>query len=228
MSVLNVLVVDDHWIARAAIIGLLPKLDCETKAFEAGTVAEAKKIIEGDDVPGLVILDLNLPDGDPWQTLSDFRQRLPGVPIIVMSVSERRADVLNCLDHGAVGYLPKTSDPEHILTTLNRALAGEVAFPQRLLMAQEGGVAPAMSDDAEFVRVCALVEGFTPRQLEVFEHLADGASNHEIASALGLSVNTIRVHLQSIASKLDIRKRSALSAHASRWRSRRSMSAEKR
>ena len=224
MSVLNVLVVDDHWIARAAVIGLLPKLDRKVRAFEAASVAEANKIIEGGEKLGLVILDLNLPDGEPWQTLSDLRARLPGVPIIVMSVSEQRADVLNCLDHGAVGYLPKTSDPEHILTTLERALAGEVAFPQRLLMTQGNAPGPAMSDDAEFIRVCALVEGFTPRQLEVFEHLADGASNHDIASSLGLSVNTVRVHLQSIATKLDIRKRSTISAHAARWRSRRSAS----
>lgn len=219
MTELKILIVDDHWIARAAIIGLLPQLEQNYEVVEAGTVSDAMNHIEEGGLR-LIILDLNLPDGDPWDTISHIRNKIPDVPLLVMSVSENRDDVLKCLERGVVGYLPKTSEPEHIVSTIKRVLSGEVALPQRLLLNASAAGSSAISDDAEFLRICALIDGFTPRQREVFLFLADGASNQDIATALGLSVNTVRVHLQSIASKLDTRRRSAIGAYASRWRNR--------
>lgn len=220
MSVLRALVIDDHWIARAAIIGLLPKLGHEIEVAEASTAAEALEKLKADVKTNLIILDLNLPDSNSWETISSIRELSGGVPVVVMSVSERREDVLKCLELGVVGYLPKTSEPEHIVATLRRVLAGEVALPQRLLLSQATAEPTAISDDADFLRICTIIESLTPRQLQVFEHLAEGDSNTEIAAALGLSVNTVRVHMQSIASKMDTRRRAAIGAYAARWKAR--------
>ncbi|MEM9233119.1 MAG: response regulator transcription factor [Pseudomonadota bacterium] len=220
MSALRVLVIDDHWIARAAVISLLPQLSSEPAVFEASSAEDAMKVIEGEDKLDLIILDLNLPDADPWSTIQTIRDKASGVPVVVMSVSERREDVLKCLEQGVVGYLPKTSEPEHIVATIRRVLAGEVALPQRLLLNRTSSEATAITDDTDFLRVCTIIENFTPRQKEVFEFLADGATNIEIATALGLSVNTVRVHMQTIGAKLDVRQRSAIGAYAARWRSR--------
>lgn len=220
MSVLRVLVIDDHWIARTAVIGLLPQLADDLEIIEASAAGDAIEKVEADEKPDLIILDLNLPEADPWQTISAMREKAKDVPLVVMSISERREDVLKCLELGVVGYLPKSSEPEHIVATLRRVLAGEVALPQRLLLNQSNGngTVVAAANDTDFIRICTVIEGFTPRQREVFNFLADGASNGEIATALGLSVNTVRVHLQSIASKLDTRRRTAIGAYAARWR----------
>ncbi|ADM09567.1 Two Component Transcriptional Regulator, LuxR family protein [Parvularcula bermudensis HTCC2503] len=217
MRSLKVLVADDHWVARASIISLLPQL---AEAVTTAEAVSAETIIEKIETEGpfdLVILDLNMPQTDPWETIFQIRSRMDSVPIMIMSVSERREDVLGCLEHGAVGYVPKTAEPEAIVRSMKRVLAGEVTLPLRILQTESGEPhASVISDDRSFALACAAYEKLTPRQKEIFIQLGEEASNQEIADNLGLSINTVRVHIQSIATKLNERNRTKIAALALR------------
>lgn len=214
---LRVLIADDHWIARTAICHLLPKLFAALDISEASSTDEAIALAESKGEFDLVILDLNMPGCDSWKAINVLKRY---APIVVMSVSEDRSDVLRCLQEGAFGYIPKTAQPEIILSTIERVLNGEVALPQKLLASSPATAAQTMVDDEDIRDISVAIETFTPRQKEIFIELSSGASNKDIARLMDLSVNTVRVHLQAITSKLKVKNRATLALYSSRWRER--------
>ncbi len=214
---LNVLIVDDHWIARAAIAHLLPKLHSAVNVTEASSADEAISLTENGEDFDLIVLDLNMPGYDIWKAIGTLKKT---APIIVMSVSEERADVLRCLQEGAFGYVPKTALPDTILKTIKRVLNGEVALPQRLLVSETAKDQSPIADDEQLVDISAALEEFTPRQKEIFAMLSTGADNRDIARKLELSVNTVRAHMQAITSKLKVKNRATLALYSSRWHER--------
>ncbi|MEO0400136.1 MAG: response regulator transcription factor [Pseudomonadota bacterium] len=219
---MRILVADDHWVVRAAISQLLKRLgDVET--IEAATVEEAVRVAKDAGPLDLVMLDLKMPGGRSVDAISKIRGSQADAKIVMISVSEDRADVLRCLENGAVGYIPKTADPDVILSTVRRVLNGEVALPQRLLV-KDTETQPAIADDAQLTQIFRAFEDLTPRQQEIFALLADGAQNKDIAEKLSLSVNTVRVHLQAISARLPARDRAQLVLFASRWKERRAAS----
>ena len=220
MDKLSVLVADDHWVARIAVSHLLKKLDYEIDLLEAANGDELRSALDAEKALDLIILDLNMPGCDAWATISDVRKSYAMTRLIVMSASEKRSDVLRSLQEGAVGYVPKSAEPDVILSSIKRVLAGEVALPQRLLVTEEADQAEAIADDKELAYICEALEHFTPRQKEIFTLLATGAQNKDIAKALDLSVNTVRVHMQAITSKLKISNRSEIALCAARWKER--------
>ncbi len=218
---LKILIADDHWLVRSAIARLLGRLSPFAQTLETATVKDTIAAVEENDDLDLVLLDLNMPDGDALEAISDIRERRTNVPIVMISVCEDRADVLQCLDKGAVGYIPKTAAEDEIMSTVKRVLNGEVALPQRLLLSSEPSREQAFSDDRQLAQTFAACEDFTPRQKEIFMMLAEGAKNQAIADQLNVSVNTVRVHIQAISSKLPGRGRTQLEALAARWKARR-------
>lgn len=217
MQQLNILLVSDHWITRAALAGLLLKLSLPAEVHEAAEISEAVTLLERRKRLDLVLLDLDTTCHDRLNHIVSVRQKVPEVPLVVLTPRTDRAELLKCVEYGAVGYLAKTTQPEEMLAALERVLTGEVALPQRLFLNTGANGSNAMSDDDDYIRVSAQFDGLTPRQRQVLSHLAQGASNAQIAEALGLSINTVRVHLQSITSKLGIRNRTVISAYAARW-----------
>lgn len=215
---LRVLVADDHWVVRASIVSLL-RTKFDVTSFEASGAEETIELCRKADGLDLIILDLRMPGRSTKFLLADILAIVPGTPVIVVSISEARSDVLLALEHGAAGYIPKSAEPEAILDSVDRVLRGEAAIPQKLLFSS---AAPetALADDADLGKVFAAVEAFTPRQREIFGLLASGLSNKEMAEKLGLSVNTIRAHLQAISARLPGKGRSKMSSFASRWRER--------
>ena len=219
MKKIKVLVADDHWIARSAVGALMSEIADDVEVIEASTADEAVELATDQTDIELVVLDLNMPGKDPLSVISEFRKILPSTPVVVMSVSEQRADVLRSLEEGAFGYIPKTASPEAILSIVRRVLSGEVALPQTLLVDSAPAVGSnAIKNDANMALVFAAYEEFTPRQKQVFELLAEGAKNSEIATRLNMSVNTVRVHMQAIVSRLPVRDRGQIVHYASRWK----------
>lgn len=204
---MKVLVVDDHWVFRAGLKALLEQSNPEIKVIEAGSFAEAEAGAVREGGVDLILLDLVLPDNDPFEGLVRMRRRFPEVPLIVLSVLERRGDVLRAIELGATGYLSKAATDKDILAAMAHVMSGEIYVPQRLLdprptskldltlpfRTQEGGKEQ--------------LGGLTRRQREVFKLLADGMSNAEIASQLGVSAHTVRIHISAIFKALGVSNR---------------------
>jgi len=217
---LKILIADDHWIARNAVASLLGGLAAQIDLSEAANIDEALELLREENDVDLIIVDLNMPGTPVLESFPILRQLAPQAKIVVITVSENRADVLRCLEAGAVGYVPKTAPPDAILGTFERVLSGEVALPQKLLVNTAPVENTPISDDADLVRIGLAFDEFTPRQKEIFMMLATGTGNKDIASDLGLSVNTVRAHLQAITSKMKADNRAMLTLYASRWKDR--------
>ena len=203
---MKVLAADDHWIAREALKHLLKGLADDVEVFEAESFAEAISVVDGRADLDLVLVDLMMPGLEPLQGLRALRTKVPHVPIVVISVNEERQNVLRALDLGVMGYIPKTSKGPVILKALEHVLSGEVYLPRGLLdqaenadSAPEEAWASQQLDDADL--------GLTRRQAQILELLGRGRTNSQIADQLGLSVNTVRVHIHSLLKRLQLDNR---------------------
>ena len=217
-SALKVLVADDHWIVRFGLTQLLKELGRELQVVEAADGAEVLTAAGRHGDLDLILLEIKMPGGDGFNALRALRKSCPSVPVIVISVSEDRNDILHAVDLGALGYVPKTALGEDILKAVKLVLSGEMALPRRLLEQPTeipGETSTTVWSEAEQDQMEARL---TNRQREIYGLLSQGLSNADIAGRLGLSVNTVRVHIHGILQRLQLDNRMQVVLRAARSR----------
>jgi DNA-binding NarL/FixJ family response regulator len=197
------LVVDDHPLTRAALVGLLEQHDF-TVVGEAGDGEEAVGRAR-DLQPDLVLLDLSMPGVGGLEALPRLRAAAPGCEVIVLTASGTEENLLAAIRGGAAGYLLKTEPPERIAEFLDgvvhgeAALSGEVA--RRLLdRVREGGRWDSGVPES-------IARELSARELEVLLLLDERLGTDEIAKRLFISEHTVRSHVKSLLRKLDVSSR---------------------
>jgi DNA-binding NarL/FixJ family response regulator len=205
------LVVDDHPLTRAALVGLLEQHDFPVVA-EAGDGEEAIERAR-ELQPDIVLLDLTMPGLGGLAALPRLRAASPGSEVVVLTASDTEENLLAAIRAGAAGYLLKTEPPERIAEFLagvshgEAALSGEVA--RRLLdRVRDGG-----RFDSGVPEVIA--EELSAREVEVLLLLDEHLGTDEIAKRLFISEHTVRSHVKSLLRKLGVSsRREALDALA--------------
>jgi DNA-binding NarL/FixJ family response regulator len=197
---LKVLIADDHALLRDGLISALVGLGEEAATcYEAEDAAQVMDALATHPDLDLILLDLFMPGANGFELLSSICDEAPGVPVAVLSGSEDIAHMRKALDCGASGFIPKSSDRDLMLSALRLILAGGVYVPSDLIQAgaqAAEGLAPAASDSARTVAT------LTARQQEVLRLLVQGRSNKQIARELGVSQNTVKVHVAAILRSL--------------------------
>lgn len=188
------LLVDDHALFRHGLLLLLSRLPGEHVFLEAenceAAFAEAADHADID----LILLDLALPGMNGLDGLVRFRELCPTTPVVLLSANENSNIIVDGLRRGAHGFIPKSSSPEVMAAALQVILAGGTYLPAIGVMSR-----PATVPDER----CAL----TARQREVLALLVRELSNKEISEALGMRVNTVRVHVAAILRILGVENR---------------------
>jgi DNA-binding NarL/FixJ family response regulator len=192
---LNILVADDHALVRAGLIGALAQLEPEPRVFEAATAGEVMDCLAAVAELDLILLDLFMPGAVELDLLRQVCSSAETVPVVVLSASESVAHVRAALEVGAAGYVPKSSPSELLISALKLVLAGGVYLPPTLMEA-----APPSADvtTKRLPRAGALSTLLTGRQQEVLRLLGRGWSNKQIARALAVSDNTVKVHVAAV------------------------------
>jgi len=194
---IRIVVVDDHTLFRRGIIALLG----HAPGYEV--VGEAADGLEGirkvaELAPDVVLLDLNMPGISGIETMQAILRAAPGLPVVMLTVSENAEDLMAALKGGAQGYLLKNIDSDFLVDAVRRAAAGEsVMSPEmssKLLRELRGGGAPSLP-------------ALSPREREILAFLARGASNKEIARTLDVAESTVKIHVQHILRKLELTSR---------------------
>jgi two-component system nitrate/nitrite response regulator NarL len=200
-ALMKMLVVDDHAILRQGLAALLLDGGVADQVVHAASQAEGLAMLAAHDDLDAVLLDLRLPDSEGLGAITAFARAAPTVPIIIVSASEEPADVRLALDLGALGYVPKSADPETLLSAVRLVLGGDVYVPPLMLNAEAS--APR-------------VERLTPRQREILAAVAGGLSNREIGRKFELSEKTVKTHLSAVFRALGVanRTQAARAAHA--------------
>ena len=180
----------------------------------ASDFASAEREIEADGRFGLVLLDLGLPGMSGLMALETFRARYPQLPVVVISASDDRANVMAALDLGAMGYIPKTLSSTVILGALRLVASGGIYVPSSVLR-REGETAPAHSEKAPAEQRMADI-AFTERQTEILCLLLKGLPNKLICREMNLAEGTVKVHISAILKILGVANRTQAVLAASR------------
>jgi len=208
---IRLLLVDDHAVVRSALRMLLDNEPDVEIVGEAGTAREAL-----DSVPRLkpdiVLMDIGLPDKSGIDAAREIKRLRPETGIVALTIHEDEEYFFKMLEAGASGYVPKRAAPEELLTAIRTAAAGEVyLYPSMAKLL----VKDYLNHEQES-KAGRTLDGLTEREQEVLAHLADGASNEEIAETLNISPKTVARHRENIMRKLNLHSRSELVKYAIR------------
>ena len=202
----RVLVADDHSLFRDGIISLLEAAGFEVVAQVGdgeAAVAETLRLH-----PDLVLLDITMPRLTGLEALHRIKEALPETGVVMLTVSDDNADLLEAAKSGADGYLLKSLTADEFLDMLNGLQRGEAAMTRQTTARLLRGLTQATSQPVE------PIDQLTSREIELLRLVAVGMSNRAIAQTLSVSPNTVKYHLKNILQKLNVQNRTEAVSYA--------------
>nr|WP_304412670.1 response regulator transcription factor [Glycomyces sp. NRRL B-16210] len=203
---IRVLLVDDDALVRAGLSMMLDGVGDIAVVAEAGDGREAITAADAHR-PDVVLMDLQMPHVDGITATRRLRERPRPPEVIVLTTFDTDENVLHALRAGASGFLLKDTPPAQIAEAVARVAAGNpILSPEitRRLMDR------TVAQSGAYERARAALAGLTPRERDVAVAVADGRSNAEIAAELAMSVTTVKSHVSSILTKLDLGNRTQI------------------
>ena len=197
----RILLVEDHAAVRQAIAGMFQQEADLDVVGQAGSLAEARGMLEDVDV---AVLDLGLPDGFGAELIRELRRVNPRAQALVLSATLDRAEVARAIEGGAAGVLNKTAHLGEVVDAVRRLQAGETLMPLDGIIELLGFA--GRKREREHADREAIAQ-LTPREREVLQALADGLNTQHIADRLHISIPTERNHIASILTKLGVHSR---------------------
>ncbi len=194
---IRVLIVDDHNVVRQGLRFLLEQEPDIEIVGDCPDGASALLVLERL-VPGVVLLDLQMPGLDGIATLRELKARSPATQVIVPTSHQGDDLVFDAVRAGATSYLLKTAGVEEVVWAVHAAARGESLL--------DPSVAARVLQEMRNRRR-EPVDELSRREVEVLRALARGRSNKEIASALGIGEETVKTHVSNILSKLHLADR---------------------
>ena len=190
----TILVADDHPLFREALRGAVVRVIPDAKLHEADNAEALYAMADTHPDADLLLLDLNMPGAQGFSALVHLRGLHPQLPVVMVSAREEPAVIRRALDHGAMGFIPKSSNADELGAALRHVLDGDRWVPD---IAES---APRTADDEH--DVAARVRELTPQQFRVLQMLGSGKLNKQIGYELGVSEATIKAHMSAILRKL--------------------------
>ncbi|WP_328720728.1 response regulator transcription factor [Streptomyces sp. NBC_00247] len=187
---IRVLAVDDHRLLREALCELLEMYEGLTVVAQADDGPSGVRMA-GLHRPDLVLLDVEMPGPGPLANLRGIRQAAPEARIIMLTMHDNRQLIDSLLSAGAVGYLHKEADRDVLVAAIRSAMAGGRTM-----------YLPRTPSGSRSEREQASADTLTLRERELMELVAQGLSNRQIGTRLGITEGTVKRHLRNIFDKL--------------------------
>jgi two-component system nitrate/nitrite response regulator NarL len=204
----RLILVDDHALCRRGLSDLLTHQGGMQVLATTGNADEVFGLVQTHQ-PDLIMLDLRM--STPGLTvLKRLRDQGVTTPVVILTMSDAREDLAESLRLGVQGYLLKDMEPTAIVDAIRRAAQGE------LVMAP--GVASKLGDilrdDAAVTEAEHALKQLTGRERQILAHVAAGESNKAIARALGISHDTVKLHVRHVLAKLSVASRVEAAVYA--------------
>ncbi len=214
MDIVKVVIVDDHTLFRRGIAAVLANQEGLEVVGEAAdgleAIEKAKKI-----APDVILMDLNMPRCSGLEATQALQAEMPQINILVLTVSDSESDLFAAVKFGARGYILKNAEPEELTNAIFHIAQGGVIISPlmaaKLLNEFKDLTAGTERESAEQADA-----NLSPREGEVLQLVAQGATNKEIADSLFISENTVKTHLRNIMEKLHLANRSQAAVYAVR------------
>jgi DNA-binding NarL/FixJ family response regulator len=202
---IRVLLADDHTLLRQGLRRLLaedPRLRVVGEAASGTEAVAQSRALH----PDILLMDLQMPGMTGIEATRQIRQTCPETRVIILTVSDKDADLIGALKAGARSYLLKNCEAKELLEAIRRvAQGGAVLAPDLTARVLD-----------EFAASPRPAEPLSDREQDVLHLVAQGLSNKEIAARLSLTENTVKTHVQHILRKLHLRGRAEAAAYAVR------------
>jgi len=193
---LRVAIVDDHPMFRLGLAAAIEEMDGIELVGEAQRADEVAALVETAS-PGVLLLDVRLPDASGLEVNRWLAEHHPEVRVIMLTMSEDLDNALTALRDGASGYLVKGAGPERVEHSIRTVASGDVVLDQSL--------AQGVTELAQ-IRRGSTTRPFpqlTDREFDILQLLAEGLDNATIAGRLYLSPKTVRNHVSNVFSKIE-------------------------
>ncbi|AZQ45331.1 response regulator [Bacillus sp. GX] len=207
---IKVLLVDDHTVVLKGLAFFLSTQEDLELVGEASNGKEALVKV-GETNPDVVLMDLYMPEMDGVEATGCIKKDYPDVKVIVLTSFSDQAHVLPALRAGASGYILKDVEPDQLVEAIRSAYKGNIQLHPDIANALLSQTLPVEEKEEE---LSIQVNVLTARENEVLQLLAKGMSNKEIASVLVITEKTVKAHVSSILSKLNLSDRTQAALYA--------------
>ena len=195
---ISIVLIDDQAIVRAAFRSLLNSVDRFEVIGDAGDARGGIELV-GELKPDVVILDITMVGMSGLDAVAPIKRASSRTRVLMASQHEGMKFVQQALQAGADGYLSKNSEPEELSLAIDAIVRGDSYLSPKVA---NGFMARAVRGEAPTDEASPL-SVLTPREREVFQLLAVGKANKEVAAALDLSLGTVKKHRENLQRKLD-------------------------
>jgi DNA-binding NarL/FixJ family response regulator len=211
VETLRVLIVDDHDLFRTGLRNLLEEQGVHV-AGEAGSGGEAVRAVR-EIAPDVVVMDLNMPGMGGVEATRHIAAIAPLTRVLVLTISDEDADVLDAIMAGACGYLLKDSSIHELMAGIEAASRGESLISPGIAakVLQRVRATSARSEIADTIQ-----SELSDREIQVLKLIANGKDNALIAAELCISPKTVKNHISNILMKLQIDNRIQAAVYAVR------------
>lgn len=199
---IKLVLVDDHALVRQGLADLLARGAGMQVMATTGRADEAWDLLQ-QHRPDLLILDLRMAPTDGITLLKQLRDQGSDTPVVVLTMSEAAEDLAAALRLGVRGYLLKDMEPAEVIDAIRRTARGELvvapAISSKLATILQSGEEPGSA--------ASLAKQLTGRERQILGYVAAGLSNKAIARTVGISGDTVKLHVRHILAKLGLSSR---------------------
>lgn len=206
MSIINVMIVDDHPMMREGIKQLL-EFDGEISVVSEASDGEECLAILQKNIPDVLLLDINMPKKNGIEVLEEIKSKKIPVKVLILTVHNEVEYLVKAVDIGVDGYILKDSESSELKKAINVVLNGENYIQPSLIPILNSKLTSRDIDKEK-------IELLTKRELEVLIQVANGMFNKEIAIALNISERTVKNHISNIFKKIEVADRTQAAVFA--------------
>lgn len=194
------IVADDHPLFREALIHAIGKCVSDADIVEAESLDTLQVVVDDNPNADLLFLDLNMPGVSGFSALAWIRSNHESLPTVIVSASDDAGVIRRAIQHGASGFIPKSSPISVLEEGIQAVLDGEIWVPKGVDLRNN-------QLDSEEAQIAKAVSSLTPHQFRVLMMLGEGLLNKQIAYQLDVSEATIKAHVTAILRKLHVNNR---------------------
>ncbi|UCG19917.1 MAG: response regulator transcription factor [Deltaproteobacteria bacterium] len=205
----KIVIAEDHTILREGLRALLSSQEDLDVVGEAEDGREAIRQVE-ELAPDLILMDLSMPKMNGVEAIREIRRRVPETKILALTVHKAEEFIVEVLQAGADGYIPKDASSNELMMAIKSVLMGKrYLSPSVSKVVIEGYL-----ESRRAFASSTPWETLTKREREILKLIAEGHKNKEIADFLCISVKTVEKHRANLMKKLDLHSAAALTAYA--------------